>query len=186
MQELALGARFDQQEEIIDPKIEFEQIYDQYYKRVYNFNYYRTKNQGVTEDLTSLVFEKVITKINTYDKNKSSFEVWLFAIARNNLNDYFRRQKRYPWESLDNVIEMSSNEYSPESKVIEDEEKIQLLKAVDKLKEKEKTIIAYKYGAGLKNKEIASLMKMKEKTIATRLYRILQKIRRNLEESEER
>lgn len=163
-------------------QFDFTYIFDTYYKRLYNFNYYRTHQQVVAEDLTSATFEKAFSKISSFDESKSSFEVWLFTIARNVLNDFFRSQKRHPWDSLDTVFEMISGEPSLETHVIQNEEKEKLLEAVKKLKDKDRRLIAYKYGAGLKNKEIAVLTGMKEKTVGTNLYRILKRMRKDLEE----
>lgn len=171
-------ARSDENEQI-----DFETIFETFYKRIYNFNYYRTQRQVVAEDLTSMTFEKAFIKINTFDSKKSSFEVWLFAIARNVLNDYFRSQKRHPWESLDQVFETIAGEPSLETYIIANEEKEKLVLAMRRLKDKERVLIAYKYGAGLKNKEIAALTGIKEKTISTNLCRILKKMRADLQEA---
>ncbi|KIE44302.1 sigma-70 region 2 family protein [Clostridium argentinense CDC 2741] len=72
---------------------EFAHIFKLYYKRIYNYIYYRVNSEYVTEDLTSQVFEKVMINIDMYSENKSPFEVWIFAIARNIVNDYFRTVK---------------------------------------------------------------------------------------------
>lgn len=180
MQELLISREMDQelhQEKTID----LTYIFNAYYKRVYNYNYYRTHNQVVSEDLTSITFEKVLSNIQSYKPEKAEFEVWLFTIARNVLNDYFRTQKKYPWDSIEKVFETVSSEESLEHHMILNEEKDYLLQSVKKLKDTERALIAYKYGAGLKNKEIAMIMGMKEKTVSVILYRALQKLKAKLE-----
>ncbi len=77
---------------------EFDYIFETYYKRIFNYVYYRVYCRFTTEDLTSQVFEKAIRKIDTYTQSKAPFEVWLFAIARNVVNDYFRvKKKQWKW-----------------------------------------------------------------------------------------
>jgi DNA-directed RNA polymerase specialized sigma24 family protein len=40
----------------------FEKLYDHYFPRIYNFIFVRVLNSNVADDLTSEVFEKVLTK----------------------------------------------------------------------------------------------------------------------------
>lgn len=161
--------------------LDFTYIFEAYYKRIYNYYYYRVQNQHIAEDLTSQLFEKAMTKISSYESSKGNFEVWLFAIARNILNDYFRSQKKYPWSSLDSVLEMISEESEPEQMMFQAEETKVLLDMVKILKEKERNIIAYKFGADLKNKEIAELLGISEKNVSVILCRTLKKLKLKLE-----
>lgn len=95
MQQIVLVGTLDKNEtrEDLYEKKDFTYIFKSYYKRVYNYIYYRVNCHHTAEDLVSQVFEKVMFKIDTYSKDKSPFEVWLFAIARNAINDYFRSSK---------------------------------------------------------------------------------------------
>lgn len=161
--------------------LDFTYIFEAYYKRIYNYYYYRVQNQHIAEDLTSQLFEKVMTKISSYESHKAGFEVWLFAIARNVLNDYFRSQKKYPWSSLDSVLELIAEEANPEQMICQAEETKMLLGMIKSLKEKERNIIAYKFGANLKNKEIAELLEIGEKNVSVILYRTLKKLKVKLE-----
>lgn len=149
---------------------------------MYNYYYYRVQNQHIAEDLTSQLFEKAMTKITSYSNEKGNFEVWLFAIARNVMNDYFRSQKKYPWTSIDHVIESICTESNPEQIIFQAEETKVLLELVKELKEKERNIIAYRFGANLKNKEIAELLGLGEKNVSVILSRTLKKLKMKLEE----
>lgn len=162
--------------------LDFTYIFEAYYKRVYNYNYYRTHNQDVSEDLTSQTFEKVFTRLQTYTADKGKFEVWLFTIVRNTMNDYYRRRKKYPWEPLEHVFETISKEKGPEHIILEMEQQTEILKAIKKLNERERNIIAYKYGGNLSNKEIGILMNLNEKHVSVILCRTLKKLKTRLEE----
>ena len=164
-----------------EQSLDFTYIFETYYKRIYNYYYYRVQNQQIAEDLASQLFEKAMTKISSYESSKGNFEVWLFAIARNILNDYFRSQKKYPWSSLDSVLEMISEESNLEQMIFQAEETKVLLDMIKTLKEKERNIIAYKFGADLKNKEIAELLGIGEKNVSVILYRTLKKLKLKLE-----
>ncbi|WP_353094155.1 sigma-70 family RNA polymerase sigma factor [Tissierella praeacuta] len=160
---------------------DFTYVFETYYKRVYNYIYYRINAYHTAEDLTSQVFEKVMVKIDTYCEEKAQFEVWLFAIARNVVNDYFRDLKKCKLFSIDKIRDLISNKGTPE-KIIEIEETTdELLKALKILDEREKNIVALKFGANLKNVEIAEVLDITESNVGVILYRTMKKLKSKLE-----
>lgn len=172
---------FSQQNEKIDENIykkeEFTEIFELYYKRVYNYTYYRVNSQEVAEDLTSQIFEKIMINLNTYAKEKSKFEVWMFSIARNNINDYFRKQKRHKIISIDSIIDLISKDKGPEDLIINMERNNKLMNALNVLDAKERNIIAYKFGANLKNTQIAKILNISESNVGVKLHRIMKKLK---------
>lgn len=159
----------------------FTYIFETYYKRVYNYIYYRVNCNAEAEDLTSQVFEKVIVKIETYSEGKSPFEVWLFAIARNVINDYFRSLKRCRFFSIDKINKLTSIEKNPEDIVVKAETNDELLKALNILSRRERNIVALKFGGNLKNKEIAEIIDITESNVGVILYRIMKKLKTEME-----
>jgi RNA polymerase sigma-70 factor (ECF subfamily) len=71
----------------------FEQIYEEYFRRIYNFVFCRLLHKEQTEDVVSQIFLKVLEKTQSYDERKGTFNTWIFTIARNTLNDFYRRKK---------------------------------------------------------------------------------------------
>ncbi|MDO3681851.1 sigma-70 family RNA polymerase sigma factor [Paenibacillus ehimensis] len=168
----------------IDAESQFTYIFETYYKRIYNYVGYRVNCHSTAEDLTSQVFEKVLNKIDTYSPGKSPFEVWLFALARNVVNDYFRRQKRHKFFSLEGLKELVSGSKGPESLFIQREFNDNLQKALDALSAKERNMVALKFGAELKNTEISELLGISEDNVGVQCYRIMKKLRKILESEE--
>ncbi|WP_411681991.1 sigma-70 family RNA polymerase sigma factor [Clostridium thailandense] len=162
-------------------ELDLTHIFETYYKRIYNYIYYRVNSNEEAEDLTSQVFEKVMLKINTYSNCKSPFEVWLFAIARNVINDYFRSLKKYNWFSIEKIKELISRESNPEDIVLIAETNDMLLKALRVLNDKERNIVALKFGGNLKNKEIAEILELTESNIGVILYRVMKKLKVEME-----
>ncbi|WP_081390634.1 sigma-70 family RNA polymerase sigma factor [Paenibacillus odorifer] len=162
--------------EAIMSKEEFTRMYDTYYQRVYKYISYRINNHHVSEDICSQVFETVMCKYYSFSQEKSNFEVWLFAIVRNAVTDYFRAQKKRSYTSLDSLLELIFPKPSPEELAIREDNNQALFKALSKLREKERNIIAMKYGAGLKNSEIAQIMGVSESNIGVVVYRSLKKL----------
>lgn len=163
---------------------EFEYIFETYYKRIFNYIYYRVYCHFTAEDLTSQVFEKVMRKIDTYTQSKSPFEVWLFAIARNVVNDYFRDQKKHKILSFEAIHELFSTKKDPEGIVIKSETNDKLSQALNILSARERNIVALKFGATLKNKEIAQLLNMTESNVGITVYRMLKKLKNEIERGE--
>ncbi|WP_070001169.1 sigma-70 family RNA polymerase sigma factor [Cellulosilyticum sp. I15G10I2] len=164
---------------------ELTYLFETYYKRVYNCIYYRVHCQYVSEDLTSQVFEKIMLKLHTYKEERSNFEVWLFAIVRNVVNDYFRSKKKHQWISIDSILHLKSASKEPEALIISRETSSELLEAIKVLEENERHLIAYKFGASLKNKEIAQILGMSESNVGVKLYRIMKKLKTKLEGEDE-
>lgn len=164
----------------IDSESRFTIIFQTYYKRIYNYIGYRVNCHFTAEDLTSQVFEKTMNKLDTYSQNKSPFEVWLFAIARNVVNDYFRSQKRYKLFSLEGIKEIVSGKKGPESLVILGEFNDNLQQALNALNTRERNLIALKFGAELKNTQISELLGISEDNVGIILYRTIKKLRKLL------
>ncbi|NLG33639.1 MAG: sigma-70 family RNA polymerase sigma factor, partial [Syntrophomonadaceae bacterium] len=64
--------------------------------------------------------------------------------------------------------------------IIEQELKEILLKAILRLDERQRSIIALKFGANMKNREIAQMLNLTESNVGTILYRSLKHLRDNL------
>ena len=165
----------------IDKQEEFTEIFELYYKRVYNYTYYRVNSQEVAEDLTSQIFQKIMLNLNTYTTEKSKFEVWMFSIARNTINDYFRKQKRHKIISIDSILDLVSKDKGPEDLMINKERNNKLMNALNVLDAKERNIIAYKFGANLKNTEIAKILNISESNVGVKLHRIMKRLKNEME-----
>ena len=154
----------------------FSQIYNKYYLKIYKYTLYRVADQYVAEDLVSEIFVKVLDKYNTYNPTKGKFSTWVFAIANNTIINYYKtinRNKVVNWEQVD-------SQYRLEDLIIEQELKEILLKAILRLDERQRSIIALKFGANMKNREIAKMLDLTESNVGTILYRALKHLRDNL------
>ncbi|MDD2447728.1 MAG: sigma-70 family RNA polymerase sigma factor [Tissierellia bacterium] len=164
---------------------DFIYIFETYYKRIYNYIYYRINSHHWAEDLTSQIFERVMTRIDTYNKEKAPFEVWLFGIAKNVVNDYFRELKKDKVFSIDSIKELVSGKKSPEDIIEIKETNGELLRALKTLNMRERNIIALKFGANIKNIEIAEILNLTESNVGVILYRTMKKLKKELEKEEQ-
>lgn len=180
MQQLSATNVFKEQEDSCE-KYDFTYVFETYYKKVYNYIYYRVDCSYTAEDLTSQVFEKVLLKINSYLKSRAPIEVWIITIAKNIVNDYFRKQKRNKLFSFDAIKEFISKGKNPEDIVVKKENSDRILKSLEILNKRERNIVAMKFGANLKNREIAEMLKITESNVGVILYRAMKKLKNQLE-----
>ncbi len=157
----------------------FEELYDKYFQRVYNYVRYRVLARDAADDLVSAVFEKVLDKFGAFDRGKP-VEPWLFAIARNTLSDYYRRRAVRGGLSIDGYEERIASGESVEREAERNEENALLLAAMSGLSESERELIALKYALGLSAREMAEQTGLTESNVGVTLFRAMRKLRDRL------
>jgi len=161
----------------------FESIYETFFDRVYNYFSYRVASREEAEDLTAQVFEQIINRFRQYDPAKGQFQNWLFGIARNALASQFRSKKRHPQAALDESFE-EDTAVGPAQQILQLEEHSRLLVYINKLPERDRDLIALRYGAEMSQRQIGEVLKMKESAVAVALGRAVQRLRRHFEKDE--
>lgn len=164
----------------------FIDVYETYFKRVYNYISYRINNHADTEDLVSQVFSRVIEKYDTYDPKRAVIEAWIIGIAKNVVMDYFRTSQKMPTVELETVETYLDSGQTPDQILIRNEQNTDLMLALNELSERERNIVALKYGAELANTQIASVMKLSESNVGVILFRSLKRLRKILEAKKEK
>ncbi len=163
--------------------MDWDALYSEHVGRVFNFFRYRVGESATAEDLTATTFERAWSRRGQYRGDVDGFTGWLYAIARNVAHDYFRKSPSLV--TLDAVSQTAA----PES-VAEQVEQARafaaLVAAIRRLSERERDLIALKYGAELTNREIARQLRLSESNVGTILSRTVQRLRRDLEVNDER
>lgn len=163
--------------------LSFAQLYDTYFTRVYNYVSYRVANREEAEDLTSVTFEKALQGFTKFDERKGSIESWLFTIAHNVLVNYYRSRQRRPQTQLDENLE-SDDRQQPGERFLRAEELQQLSRYLAKLSDRDRELIALRFGANLSHKQIADTLKMREGSVTTAISRAVSRLRRLFEAEE--
>lgn len=132
-----------------------EQIYKDYHDKVLHFIYGKTSNYTLAEDLTSDVFLKVYSKLDTFDDTKASISTWIYRIAQNTLIDYFRTRKVFS-----EVPEEISQESEIDEELLNNETLDALADALTELPERDRDLIILHYYHGLTLKEAAARLGM--------------------------
>ena len=161
---------------------DFEQLYQAELPRIYNFFRYRVGDDQLAEDLTSATFEKAWRNRERYRRDLAAFSTWLFTIAQRVAVDHLRRQRFTV--SLDEVAHVSSEE-NIEALTQQRAEFKRLSILLARLADRDRELVALKYGAGLTNRTIASLTGLTESNVGVLLHRALQTLRTEWEDNHE-
>ena len=156
----------------------FEELYEHFFPRVYNFIYARLKNSADADDVTSITFMKMNENLESYDPARAAFTTWLFRIANNALIDHTRHvdsNQETEWEEFFDPSAPEREE--PESQMMSSETSRELLLALDKLNERERRIIELKFWGDMDTRTIAEVLDMKENNVRVTLHRTLAKLK---------
>lgn len=159
-------------------EIDWETAYQEYLPRIYNFFWYRVSDEALSEDLTAATFEKAWRGRERFRRDLSAFSTWLFTIARNVAADHFRRRgATLPLES----IREQADPVLLEETVQQSQEVARLIGLLSQVPARERELIAFKYGGGLNNREIARLTRLSESNVGTILNRTVERLRMQMD-----
>jgi len=153
----------------------FSKLYDLYFPKIFRYISWRVGNKSDTEDLVSEIFTKVLSKIDTFEWQKgATFSSWVFRIAHNSLIDYYRAKQKNNYINIDDLPEIEADEILPDEDYDRRQLFKKLLKMIQELPDRQAEIITMRFFTGMKNKEIAKVLEIKEKSVASSLCRGLQ------------
>lgn len=142
--------------------------------RVYNFFRYRVGDGPLAEDLTSITFEKAWRARERYRRDQAAFGTWIFAVARNVAIDHFRSARvSVP---LEEAAEIAGGP-TPEDLAVRRSDEERLARLLAARPERERELLALKYGAEFTNREIAGMTGLSESNVGTILHRAVQGLR---------
>src|SRR5690606_38641575 len=72
----------------------FAPIYERYHEQIFRFVYKRMDNIDDAGDITSQVFFKALVNLKSFKHTASPFVSWLYRIALNEVNQFYRDQKK--------------------------------------------------------------------------------------------
>jgi RNA polymerase sigma-70 factor, ECF subfamily len=72
----------------------WEELVQRYHRRIYNICYRFAGSADDAQDLTQEVFIKMYRTLNTYDMERGAFMTWVTTMTRNLLVDHFRKTKQ--------------------------------------------------------------------------------------------
>ena len=145
-------------------------------RRVYAYVAYRVGDGPDAEDLTSETFERALRYRKSYDPKKGEPVAWLLGIAKRCVDGRGPR------------VELSSESIEERTTGDLEEETIRRLTvtgAVAALDERDRELIALRYGADMTARQIAELLGARTNAIEVALHRALGRLRGTFDDEEE-
>lgn len=158
----------------------FAALYDKYYDQIFLFVFKRMESEATCADLCSQVFLKALTNIHKYEDRGFPFSSWLYRIAINEVNQYFRNNhKAIRAVSIDHAqVQFIADEMGDG---VEVERALQALEAVlDDLDEPSLTLIEMRFFEQRSFKEMGQILGITEGNAKIKTYRVLDKLKNEL------
>lgn len=152
----------------------FEVLAGKYYQEIYHFCFYKTGDAEGAYDCTQETFLHVIRFLDGYAE-RNQFRAWIFGIARNVCNDYFRSRKHVTMET-----EALEGEQREEEGYRHVEMRDSVQAALSRLPEMQKDVIILRFYYDMKFKEIAAVVGAGIPTVKSRLKQGMEKMKQFL------
>jgi RNA polymerase sigma-70 factor (ECF subfamily) len=153
---------------------------EQTLRRLYSYVAYRIGPGPDAEDVVSETVERALRYRDSYDERRGLPVTWLIGIATRVLADAAReRGREVPAADVDDG--RAADDFAP---AVADA--LDLAEAVQVLDPRSRELIALRYGADLRAREIAELLGERKNTVEVALHRALGRLRVALESGEPR
>ena len=154
--------------------LDWDAVYADQAPRVYNYFRFRLGREAEVEDLTSRTFERAWRSRAHYRRDLAGFSTWLFKIAQNVRLDFL--QSRRGHLPIDAALDVAADG-TPEKEAERNSDLARLSTLTKDLPDRERELIALKYGAAINNRLIAQLTGLSESNVGTILHRVVQTLR---------
>ena len=155
----------------------FARLYRRHYDPVFRYCVHRLFERQAAEDVTSVVFLRVVENFGRFKGTERDFRNWLYKIATNAVNNHLRKTARR------NDLLKAACEHAHYCQTTTDisAEKLALLRqAMFGLRPRYQTIITLRFFEDLKLTEIAEVLGSSPGTVRSQLARALAKLRKKL------
>lgn len=153
----------------------FISVYESYVDEIYQYVYLRTgMSKALAQDITQDIFIDVYKGLSGF-KGLSSERTWIFKIARNKLNDFYRKQYRSEFkvveidESITELLDDPAQDV--QEHMIKELEREKVLDCLNSIPEQYRIVLVLKYMDEKTVKEIAAIVEKSPKAIESILQR---------------
>lgn len=163
-------------------------LIERHQAKVYGFIYSKIGDSTISDDIFQDTFIKVIKtlKSNSYNE-EGKFLPWVMRIAHNLSIDYFRHNKKMPFQreteeySIFNF--MTDSSLNVEGKLIENQVENDLQKLIEELPEDQKEVVKMRFYDDLSYKEIADITGVSINTALGRMRYAVINLRKIIEKN---
>lgn len=157
----------------------FEELILKHEKIVYNLALRMMNHSEDAKDISQEVFLKAYRSLCNFDEH-SAFSTWLYRITHNTCIDEMRKRKGKQNYSLEEELENEAGSMqrqiadegdTPEESLLREEQKSEILQALDNLSAEHKAAIVLRDVKGLSYEEIAEILEVSLGTVKSRISR---------------
>jgi RNA polymerase sigma-70 factor (ECF subfamily) len=156
---------------------------------VYTFSSHYMGNSEDAQDAAQETFLKAWKNLERFDTSKS-FRTWLFAIAKNTATDLMRKRKSVVFSKFDtgddsNVLidTLTDTEPLPDELFAQSSNAEVVRAALQKLKQRDQTILMLRYDEEQSFEDIAKILKMSANTVRSLHRRALIQLKKTLQDT---
>jgi len=147
-------------------------LYRRYEPVIAVFVLRRIGNRHEAEDIIANVFLQMVRRLGRYERREAPFRAWLYRIATNEVNRWFRRRRlRRFWGKVPDVA-------APGGSGGDEAERVRA--ALETLPARFQNVISLRYLEGLSVEEISVVLACSPGTVKSRLDRGRERLRRAL------
>ncbi len=166
---------------------QFDALYRRYLAQVYSFAYYELGNHADAEDATERTFLSALTALPRFEERArpadgegaSTFRIWLFQIARNEMATQLRDRRRHPQVDLDEILGLEAAD-DPAATAIGRADSAGAWAAVASLPLDRRRAIWLKFVDQMSTAEIAGVLGRSEGAVRVLIHRGLRSLARDL------
>lgn len=172
-----------------DPR-SFEPLYDEYFTPIFGYVFRRVGDFDESRDLTSEVFLKAYSSIHSFKWKGISVSSWLYRIATNEVNSFFRKKRRpflyfidlraHPLLNYPDPASLEAEKQEAERELARHQLFLKIQVMVRSMSPKYQAVLSLRFFEGKSVREVAEIVGMKEGTVKSLLSRGLERIRSSL------
>ncbi len=163
-----------------DDQRSFRYLFDYYYPKLINYSRYLLESKSGADEVISNVFIGIWNNRSHMDKIEK-FDSYVFRAIKNKCLSYLRDMHRLQFEELNiGDSKLIKSVRSPESDLINDELRDEILGALDNLPPRCRLVFELIKQDGFKYKEVAELLDVSVNTIENQMGKAMAKLRSKL------
>lgn len=159
-------------------KKHFGFLYEKYFNQIFVFIFKKVQNEDLSSDICSKTFMKAMMNIEKYEDRGFPFSSWLYRIASNEVNLFFRAQKK------EVTVQINENQVTVLAQEIDlgnnDKDLHLILKKLEELPLEKSQLIEMRFFEELSFKEIGSIFDITEASAKMRVYRVIESLKKTI------
>lgn len=153
----------------------FAQLYDRYVDAIHAYVYHQTGSWERAEDVTATTFMRAYAEIGKFEWRGVPYSAWLYRVASNLV---LRDHRRPGWIELpEGLVDPGEG---PEDAAVRSEQVRRIQAAVRHLTPDQRQAITLRFGSGLRNAEVAQVMRKSEGAVKLLVFRALSSLEQRL------